>query len=72
MQTISLIEVPAGVKTGPVTEQPPQASADAVSELLGAAKDDPMRQHQGGKDGEEKNFEQKVKSEKERTDPEPT
>ncbi|KAL8716730.1 MAG: hypothetical protein Q9225_005971 [Loekoesia sp. 1 TL-2023] len=55
----------AGVKTGPVTEQPPQASSDAVSELLGASKDDPMGQHQGGKDGGEKDAEKKLKSEKE-------
>ncbi|KAL8947813.1 MAG: hypothetical protein Q9222_005940 [Ikaeria aurantiellina] len=55
----------AGVKTGPVTEQPPQASTEAMSDLMGASKTDPMGQHQGGKDGGEKNAEQKVKSEKE-------
>ncbi|KAL8811437.1 MAG: hypothetical protein Q9200_001787 [Gallowayella weberi] len=62
----------AGVKTGPVTEQPPQASSEAMSDLLGAAQKDPMGQNQGGKDGGEKNSEKKVKSEKERTDPEST
>ncbi|KAL9020566.1 MAG: hypothetical protein Q9185_002152 [Variospora sp. 1 TL-2023] len=55
----------AGAKTGPVTEQPPQASSDTVSDLLGASKNDPMGQHQGGKDGGEKDGEKKVKSQKE-------
>lgn len=71
-RTISLTELAAGTKTGPVTEQPPQASSDAVSDLLGASKDDPMGQHQGGKDGGDKDGDKKVKSEKERMDPEPT
>lgn len=66
-----LMNLIAGVKTGPVTEQPPQASSDAVSDLLGASKDDPMGQHQGGNDGGEKDAEKKLKSEKERMDPEP-
>ena len=61
----------AGVKTGPVTEQPPQASCEAMSDLLGSSRTDPMGQHQGGKDGGDKDAEKKVKSEKERTDPEP-
>ncbi|KAL8987545.1 MAG: hypothetical protein Q9177_003253 [Variospora cf. flavescens] len=55
----------AGAKTGPVTEQPPQASPDVMSDLLGASKNDPMGQHQGGKDGGEKDGEKKVKSQKE-------
>ena len=62
----------AGAKTGPVTEQPPQTSSETISDLLKASQSDPMGQHQGGKDGGEKNADQKVKSEKERTDPEPT
>lgn len=61
----------AGVKTGPVTEQPPQASSEAMSDLLVSSQKDPMGQHQGGQDGGDKNAEKKVKSEKERTDPEP-
>lgn len=69
---ISLTEIAAGAKTGPVTEQPPQASSDVVSDLLGASKNDPMGQHQGGKDGGEKDGEKKVKSQKERMDPEST
>ncbi|KAL8842527.1 MAG: hypothetical protein Q9170_000481 [Blastenia crenularia] len=55
----------AGVKTGPITEQPPQASSDAVSDLLGASKDDPMGQHQGGADGGDRAAGEKAKSEKE-------
>ena len=61
----------AGVKTGPITEQPPQASSEAMSDLLGSSQNDPMGQHQGGQDGGDKNADKKVKSEKERTDPEP-
>ena len=61
----------AGVKTGPVTEQPPQASSEAMSDLLGSSQKDPMGQHQGGQDGGDKNADKKVKSEKERTDPKP-
>ena len=60
----------AGVKTGPITEQPPQASSEAMSDLLGSSQKDPMGQHQGGRDGGDKNADKKVKSEKERTDPE--
>ncbi|KAL8928715.1 MAG: hypothetical protein Q9172_000778 [Xanthocarpia lactea] len=55
----------AGVKTGPVTEQPPQASSEAMSDLLGSSRTDPVGQHQGGKDGGDKDAEKKVKSEKE-------
>ena len=58
------------MKTGPVTEQPPQASSEAVSDLLGASNNDPMGQHEEGKDGGEKNAGRKVKSEKERMEPE--
>ncbi|KAI4105861.1 MAG: hypothetical protein L6R37_002507 [Teloschistes peruensis] len=55
----------AGVKTGPVTEQPPQVSSEAVSDLLKSSEGDPMGQHQGGKDGGDKDADKKVKSEKE-------
>lgn len=60
------------MKTGPVTEQPPQVSSEAVSDLLKSSEGDPMGQHQGGKDGGDKDADKKVKSEKERMDPEPT
>ncbi|KAI4228106.1 MAG: hypothetical protein L6R36_001886 [Xanthoria steineri] len=56
----------AGVKTGPVTEQPPQASSETMSDLLGSSQKDPMGQHQGGQDGGDKDAEKKVKIEKER------
>ncbi len=69
---ISRLNFAAGVKTGPVTEQPPQASSEAMSDLLGSSQQDPMGQHQGGQDGGDKDAEKKVKSEKERTDPEST
>jgi len=37
--------------------------------LLGAAKDDPTGQHQGGNDGPDKEADKKVKSEKQRMTP---
>lgn len=40
-----------------------------MAALLGAAKDDPIGQHEGGQDGEDKDAGKKVKSEKECTDP---
>lgn len=43
-----------------------------MSELLKSSESDPMGQHQGGKDGGDKDAEKKVKSEKERMDPEST
>ena len=57
------------MKTGPVTEDPPPTSSEATSELLGASKKDPMGQHEGV-DGGDKNVDKKMKTEKERTDPE--
>ena len=38
------------MKTGPATEPPPSASEETTAALLGAAKEDPMGQHEGGKD----------------------
>ncbi|KAL9609510.1 MAG: hypothetical protein Q9167_005728 [Letrouitia subvulpina] len=55
----------AGAKTGPVTGPPPPTSSEITSEILGSADKDPMGQHQGGKDGGDKNEQKKVKSEKE-------
>lgn len=74
----SLIQLPltryqlAGAKTGPVTGPPPPTSSETTSEILGSAEKDPVGQHQGGKDGGDKNEQKKVKTEKERTEPEPT
>lgn len=58
-----------GEKTGPISGQPPSVSSESAAELLGAAKEDPMGQHQGGHDGPDKEADKKVKSEKQRTDP---
>ena len=59
----------AGEKTGPISGQPPPTSDETTAALLGAAKQDPMGQHEGGHDGPDKEAGQKVKSEKQRTDP---
>ena len=59
----------AGEKTGPISGQPPPASSETTAALLGAAKEDPMGQHEGGHDGPDKEAGEKVKSEKQRTDP---
>ena len=59
----------AGEKTGPVSGPPPSASQETTAALLGAAKDDPMGQHEGGHDRGDKEAPQKMKSEKERTCP---
>lgn len=40
-----------------------------MAALLGAAKDDPMGQHEGGQDGGDKDAEKKMKSQKECMDP---
>lgn len=59
----------AGVKTGPVTGQPPPVSSETAAALLGASNSDPLRQHEGGQDGGDKLEGKKIKSEKERMDP---
>jgi len=59
----------AGERTGPISGQPPSVSSETSAALLGAAKDDPTGQHQGGHDGLDKEADKKVKSEKQRTDP---
>ena len=56
----------AGAKTGSVSGQPPSASQETTAALLGASKDDPMGQHEGGQDRGDKEGPQKIKSEKER------
>lgn len=59
----------AGEKTGPVSGPPPSASQETTAALLGASKDDPIGQHEGGHDRGDKEAPQKIKSEKERTCP---
>ncbi|KAK0259952.1 hypothetical protein LTR91_000497 [Friedmanniomyces endolithicus] len=54
-----------GLKTGPVTGQPPPLSDDAKAAILGAAEDDPKGTNAPGQDGGDKDGDQKVKSEKE-------
>ena len=56
---------PPGLKTGPASGQPPSASSETTVALLGAAKADPMGQHEGGQDLGDKEAGTKVKSEKE-------
>ncbi len=56
---------PPGLKTGPVSGQPPSASSEATAAILDAAKTDPMGQHEGGQDRGDKEAGLKVKSEKE-------
>ncbi len=50
----------AGIKTGPVTDPPPQASSETTSAILGASKDDPVGQHEGGQSGGEKRAQEKI------------
>ena len=59
----------AGVNTGPVSGQPPSASQETTAALIGASRDDPMGQHEGGQDRGDKEAPQKIKTEKERTYP---
>ena len=56
---------PPGLKTGPASGQPPSASSETTAALLGAAKADPIGQHEGGQDHGDKEAATKVKSEKE-------
>lgn len=42
------------MKTGPVTDPPPQASSETVSAILDALGDDAVGQHEGGRGGGEK------------------
>ncbi len=57
-----------GEKTGPVTGAPPPLADDTKAAIVGGEKSDPMGQHEGGKDGGDKDEGKKVKSEKERED----
>ena len=67
MRPESLLSYPlAGEKTGPISGQPPPASSETASAILGASKDDPMGQHEGGHDRGDKGAPAKAKSEKER------
>ena len=56
---------PPGIKTGPVSGQPPPASSEATAAILGAAQKDPIGHHEGGHDRGDKEAGTKIKSEKE-------
>ncbi|KAL9138141.1 MAG: hypothetical protein Q9175_000658 [Cornicularia normoerica] len=55
----------AGVKTGPATEPPPPTSSDTTAALLGASKNDPVGQHEGGQDKQGEGALEKLEKEKE-------
>ncbi|CAF9910509.1 hypothetical protein IMSHALPRED_009216 [Imshaugia aleurites] len=57
---------PAGAETGPATEPPPPTSSETTAALLGAAKDDPMGQHEGGQDKQGEGALDKLEKEKEK------
>ena len=59
----------AGQQTGPISGEPPSASDETTAALVGASKNDPIGQHEGGEDGGTKDAGKKVKSEKERACP---
>ena len=56
---------PPGIKTGPVSGQPPSASPETTAALLGASKGDPMGQHERGQDQGDQMADTKIKSAKE-------
>lgn len=56
---------PPGLKTGPISGQPPPVSAETSAALLGASSRDTIGQHEGGKDQGDHEAGAKVKSEKE-------
>jgi valyl-tRNA synthetase len=60
---------PSGEATGPISGQPPPASDETKAALLGASKEDATGQSAPGQDGGVKDEGKKVKSEKEREDP---
>lgn len=55
----------AGVNTGPVSEPPPPTSSETAAALLGASKDDPMGQHEGGQDKQGEGALEKLEKDKE-------
>lgn len=42
----------AGIETGPISGLPPPVSADTMADLLTSTKNDPLGQHESGKDGD--------------------
>lgn len=42
----------AGIETGPISGPPPPVSADTMADLLTSTKNDPLGQHESGKDGD--------------------
>ena len=55
---------PAGVKTGPISGQPPPVSSDTITAISESSKQDALGQHEGGQDGGDKKAETKAKSAK--------
>lgn len=43
----------AGIETGPISGPPPPVSADTMADLLTSTKNDPLGQHESGKDGDD-------------------
>lgn len=58
----------AGIETGPISGPPPPVSADTMAELLASSKNDPIGQHESGKDGDTKEEERVKGDEKEGMD----
>lgn len=52
------------MNTGPASEPPPPASSETTAALLGASKDDPLGQHQGGQDKQGEGALDKLEEEK--------
>lgn len=44
----------AGIETGPISGPPPPVSAETMADLLTSTKNDPLGQHESGKDGDDK------------------
>ncbi|CAF9928093.1 MAG: hypothetical protein ALECFALPRED_003949 [Alectoria fallacina] len=57
---------PGGVNTGPATGAPPPTSSETTAALLGASKDDPMGQHEGGQDKQGEGALDELEKEKEK------
>ena len=55
----------AGIKTGPISGQPPPVPDETAAAITDASKADTIGHHEGGRDGGDKQAGVKVKSEKE-------
>lgn len=56
---------PAGVKTGPISGQPPPLSSETAAAVSDASRQDKLGHNEGGRDGGDKQAGAKIKSEKE-------